>query len=70
MVHTFMHSRSFLEYHTQFPVGDPGKGPAPPDFYPPIFFFGDGRPLPLFKDLEVRAPLISRTGSGTNSRPK
>ena len=45
MVHTFIHSRSFLENHTQFPVEDPGEGPAPTLI-----------PLPLSKGLDDRAP--------------
>ena len=59
MVHTFIHSRSFLENHTQFPVEDPGEGPAPhhPDFYAKkFFFFWRQIPLPLSKGLDDRAP--------------
>ena len=56
MVHTFIHSRSFLENHTQFPVEDPGEGPAPPNFYAKKIFFGDRPPLPLSKGLDDRAP--------------
>ena len=56
MVHTFIHSCSFLENHTQFPVEDTEEGPAPPDFYAKIFFFGDRTPLPLSKGLDDRAP--------------
>ena len=56
MVHTFIHSRSFLENHTQFPVEDPGEGPASPNFYAKKIFFGDRPPLPLSKGLDERAP--------------
>ena len=56
MVHTFIHSRSFLENHTQFPVEDPGEGTDPPSPYLRVWMTG--------------LPLISRTGSGTDSRRK
>ena len=54
MVHTFIHSRSFLENHTQFPVEDPGEGPTPP---PDLnLFFWRQIPLPLYKGLDDQAP--------------
>ena len=56
MVHTFIHPRSFLENHTQFPVEDPGQGPAPPWFWCQKFFLGGQTPLPLSKGLDDRAP--------------
>ena len=43
MVHKFIHSRSFLENHTQFPVEDPGEGP-PPWFLRQKFFFLETEP--------------------------
>ena len=57
MVHTFMHSRSFLEYHTQFPVGDPGKGPAPLIFTPNFFFSETEVPSPYLRIWKSGAPL-------------
>ena len=57
MVLTFIHSRSFLENHTQSPVEDPGEGPIPPlIFTTNFFFFGDRSPLPLSKGLDNQAP--------------
>ena len=65
MVHTFIHSRSFLENHTQFPVEDPGEGPIPPlIFTPKIYFFGDRSPLPLSKGLDDQAPLYLKDWIG------
>ena len=57
MVHTLIHSRSFLENHTQFPEEDPGEGPVPPDFYAQKIFLETDPPfLPLSKGLDDRAP--------------
>ena len=57
MVHTFIHSRSVLENHTQFPLEDPGEGPAPTlIFTQKKFFFWRQIPLPLSKGLDDRAP--------------
>ena len=65
MVDTFIHSRSFLENHTQFPVEDPGEGPIPPlIFTPKIYFFGDRSPLPLSKGLDDQAPLYLKDWIG------
>ena len=71
MVLTFIHSRSFLENHTQSPVEDPGEGSIPPLIFTTNFFFLEtDPPSPYLRVWMTRLPLISRTGSGTDSRLK
>ena len=74
MVNTFIHSCSYLENHTQFPVEDPGEGPAPPGFLRRKMFFLETDPpppsSPYLRVWMTGLPFISRTGSGTDSRPK
>ena len=55
MVHTFIHSRSFLENYTQFPIEDPGEAPPSWFLHQKIFFWRQ-TPLPLSKGLDDWAP--------------